>query len=273
MRVIGYCRVSTETQAKDGYGIETQVSSIKKYCEDNKIELVDIFKDEGISGTYDYLSKRNGLTEILSTASKDIHVLVLNTSRLWRDSSAKFIIHKELKKVNSDVISIEQSNYSIYTKDPNDFLYNSLLELFDEYDRLNINMKLSKGRKTKAKSGEKACGTAPVGYKWVNAKIEIDEEWSPVVEEIFKKFLFYRSTGKVEQELKREGYKTPRGKNFSRAAIINILTNDFYFGVVTHDGKKIEGNHQAIIGRNRWYRVQNIIKSNKRTSQNEEKVE
>ena len=32
MRVIGYCRVSTETQAKEGYGIETQVNSIKKYC-------------------------------------------------------------------------------------------------------------------------------------------------------------------------------------------------------------------------------------------------
>ena len=75
------------------------------------------------------------------------YVVVLNTSRLWRSDMAKVLIQRELKKHEVDVKAIEQSSYSIYTHDPNDFLVNGMLELLDQYQRLEIALKLSRGRK------------------------------------------------------------------------------------------------------------------------------
>lgn len=70
-KVVGYVRVSTKGQVKDGYSLAYQVEEIERYCKEHDLELLHIYKDEGISGTKvdkDGLTiDRQGLQELLAS--------------------------------------------------------------------------------------------------------------------------------------------------------------------------------------------------------------
>lgn len=224
-----------------------------------------VFKDKGLSGT---TLNRPGLTEMLSSFNGVQKVVVLNTSRLWRDdATVKMFIKHTFKHANADIISIEQPAYSIYNNEPSDFLTNGILEILDQYDRMCINMKLAKGRKTKARKGEKACGVAPIGYQWnANAEIIVDESYSAVVQDIYKQYLALGSIGKVKQYLDQDGIVTPRGNAFSKQAIADILSNPFYKGVITHGDVCTTGNHTQLISANQFGRVRKKLEANRRNN-------
>jgi len=263
--VYGYIRVSTETQAEKGYGLSTQENAIKEYCKQNRLKLIELFKDEGISGTE---VNRNGLTDLLASLNGTKTVVVMNTSRLWRNDNAKVMIKRQLLKAEAELLSVEQPTYSIYDKDPNEFLTNGLMELLDQYDRMSINLKLAKGRRSKVKSGQKGCGVAPIGYKWEHngdrPVIVVDEENAAVVKEMFKKYLEVKSIGKVQKYCDEKGYTTQRGKSFSAQSINNVLKNSFYKGDITHSDLQVEGQHKPIINKVVFGKVQALLGRNKR---------
>lgn len=103
MNVIGYVRVSTQGQVKDGYSLSYQQDEIQSYCEQQGWCLVHVFTDEGISGAKvdeEALEvEREGFQDMLTYVSsyKVDYVVVLNTSRLWRSDIVKVLVHRELK--------------------------------------------------------------------------------------------------------------------------------------------------------------------------------
>ncbi len=259
----GYIRVSTDTQERKGYGLAEQERAIKEYCTLHKIELIQIFHDHGISGTEE---DRAGLTDLLANLNGIKNIIVLNTSRLWRDDFTKVFVKRELMKLDADITSIEQPNFSIYNEDPNDFLINGMMELLDQYERMTINLRLAKGKRARARAGNKAGGVAPLGYVWQHDGLDkpqviIDPDTAPIIELIFSKYLEHGTLGQVKKHLDQHGYKTNRGNNFSTQAIRNILTNDFYKGIVTHgEGIEVAGQHEPIINPITFGRVQAQIK-------------
>ena len=72
MKYYGYVRVSTETQAEKGYGLDAQRTEIEKYAAGQGLQLAEIFADAGISGNIkdtdddDAINKRAGLINLLA---------------------------------------------------------------------------------------------------------------------------------------------------------------------------------------------------------------
>ncbi|MBQ7014120.1 MAG: recombinase family protein [Oscillospiraceae bacterium] len=133
----------------------------------------------------------------------------MHTSRLWRDEQAKVLITREIRKLNGEIISIEQPRYSLYTKDPQDFLYNSMMEMLDTYERMCISMKLAKGRATKARKGEKPTGVAPYGYMYSADKkhITVHPTEAEVIKRISKMAQHGESLNRIADTLNSEGMR------------------------------------------------------------------
>jgi site-specific DNA recombinase len=265
-KVFGYIRVSTETQAKNGYGSDAQEQLIIDYCREKHFELIEIFKDLGVTGT---TVEREGLTQLISSFNGVKKVVVVNTSRLWRNDTVRVLIKRQFELAQAEIISIEQPTYSIKAENPHDYLFNGMMELLDQYERMNTILRLARGRKSKVKSGVKGSGEPPLGYKWKHEGVDkpivvIDVTQAELVRLIFTKYLELGSIGKLKKYLIEHSYKTRRGKPFNDMSIRNILINDFYIGKVSWGELQVDGQHEAIIDVDLFNRVQKQLKRNTR---------
>ena len=268
----GYERVSTETQSEKGYGLDAQDKEIKKYAATNGIHIEQIFVDAGISGAIkdtdddEAISRRAGLMDLLSVVEEGDTVIVLNTSRLWRSDMTKAIIRRELCKRGVKVVSIEQPRYDLYSKDPNDYLINAIMEALDVYERMAISLKLARGRTVKAKGGDKPAGICPYGYRYASDKksVEIHPEESKTVRTIYSECQKGMSLKKIAEMLTEQGAKTRNGGEWQTSSVKFILNNKFYTGVLQHQGAEIKGNHEPIISKVQFGKCQSQLNKRKR---------
>ena len=167
---------------------------IEKYCSSKSYNLIEIFKDEGISGAKaneDEMSiERDGLLDMLAALkeNKIQYIIVLSTNRLWRSDLVKVLLHRELKKNNVDIRAIDRPNYSIYTQNPNEIFVNGMFELLDVHEQLEMALKLKRGRLQKAKGGGYAGGGAPFGYECLRGgkKLYVNATEAKAVQRVFQ---------------------------------------------------------------------------------------
>lgn len=272
MTYYGYIRVSTETQSEKGYGLDAQRTEIQKYADAHGYELAAIYEDAGISGNIqdtdddDAINKRRGLIELLAVLQPEDVVIVLNTSRLWRSDMTKAIVRRELLRRQAQVYSVEQPNYKLDNKDPNDYLINAIMEALDVYERMSIALKLARGRTIKAKGGDKPAGAIPYGYHYSADKkhVEVDAAEAAVVRSMFTLGQTGESLSKIATRINATGATTRRGKPFSKGTVAAILDNRFYVGELTHAGQTIKGNHTPIISKIQFGKVQSQLAKRKR---------
>ena len=107
-KVFGYCRVSSELQKIKDNSIKSQINYIKDYCDRYDMELVKIFKDEGISGLK---SDRDGLNQMFNQIQEsNVDVLcVYSLSRLGRKLKDVIGFIEKLNKNGIKFISIKEN--------------------------------------------------------------------------------------------------------------------------------------------------------------------
>jgi site-specific DNA recombinase len=125
------------------------------------------------------------------------------------------------------------------------------------------------------KKGKWTGGTVPLGYDSKDKKLVINKTEAETVRTIFRLYLELKSFGKLVTELDRRKIVTKRrntkvakyngGIPFTYGPIAYFLNNRIYVGEMHHDGKWFKGEHQAILDRPTFERVQDLLKSNRIT--------
>lgn len=231
LSLIGYARVSTENQREEGT-IEIQNEEIKAYCLANGIELVRVIEDEGVSGSREPID-RPGWIELIGELTNNSAidgVIIYRLDRLARDLRIQEnIIHDLQVKRKKRLISIKEADL-----DSGDFsrvMLRQILGSFAEYEKNLIANRLKAGRFSKAKCGEKAGGSIPIGYKSVGKKLVVNEDQRGVIKLIFSLRRYKRlSMAGIAKELNSRQVPTARGGLWHAGTIKYILENRIYKG-------------------------------------------
>lgn len=221
-KIIGYTRVSTEEQVREGISLEGQASDISKYVElyypGNDIKFIT---DEGRSAKN---LNRNGIKDILSTLD-DIDILIVwKLDRLSRNLKDAISLLNQLIKSGVEVISVrEKIDYNSATGKA--FVH--IILLFAELERDNIIERTKMGLLQKARNGEYPYGRPPFGFKKEKGKLVMSEE-SHIVKDIID--LLNRK--KKQSEIIDHCYNKYGSKRTMWAKRIRlILSNSIYYGL------------------------------------------
>lgn len=89
MKTVAYLRVSTDEQAKKGVSLPDQEASIRAYCTMRGLDLVRIFREEGVRAGIPLGKRPEGahLVEMLAKKAGPRHVVAWKLDRLFRDAA------------------------------------------------------------------------------------------------------------------------------------------------------------------------------------------
>lgn len=262
MAVYGYTRVSTETQAEKGGGLDVQKEALEKYAKENNLKIERIFTDAGISGTNE---SRPALDELLTEHLKEGDIIIVaTTSRLWRNIFAQATVMKAVMNAKAHIRSIDEPSFDVYKymTDPENFMISGMMGMLDQWERMTIARKLARGRQTKATKGDKPAGICPYGYQYAADKksVILQEEEAAAVRLMFTEAQKGKTLNEIAEILDSKEIRARRGGTWTRGSIQAILRNRFYLGELTHQGKTITGNHEAIISKIQFGKVQSQLK-------------
>ena len=232
MKLIGYCRVSTDNQKEEGT-IEIQKEALREYARENGFELVKIFCDEGVSGG---LEDRPGLAELFSFLEREKEVegvLIYKLDRLARDLYIQEHLIKKLEGLDRKLLSIKEPN--LESSDPMRKAFRQFMGIVSELEKAFITMRLTGGRINKARKGGYAGGAAALGYRAEEKELRIDPAHAETVKAIFRMKRYQRkSLGEIARELNKKGIPTARGGSWYAGTVKYILENPIYKGVIEY---------------------------------------
>jgi DNA invertase Pin-like site-specific DNA recombinase len=109
MKLVGYLRVSTEEQAREGVSLGQQLRRLQAYCELHGHELVGDFADEGVSASIP-LARRAGGAKMLAAlkAGTAQGVVVIRLDRLFRDALDGLTFFRAAERTGATVHSISE---------------------------------------------------------------------------------------------------------------------------------------------------------------------
>lgn len=248
-RAVAYCRVSTKGQTgEDKFGIESQRDMISEYCEKNGIEIVNWYIDECVSGAERHRPALDRLLEGEVTNPPVQYVIVAKADRMARDINLYHVLKYKLDQMDLELISVKE-DWSAQDK-LTAMILEGFIAMVAAVEKENIRIRMSGGRKQKAKHGGYAGGRAPMGYKIQNGQLVINEDEAPVVRRLFELKHSGVNMLNTMRKLNEEGYRTRNGKEFVISTVQSIWNNEpTYRGLYRYgkDGEWVQGQHEPIL--------------------------
>ena len=229
-RVAAYARVSTDSD-EQFTSFEAQVDYYTKLINAREDwEFVEVYTDEGISGTS--TKHRAGFNRMVSDAleGKIDLIVTKSISRFARNTIDTLTTVRRLKEKGVEVY-YEKEN--IYTLDSKGELLITIMSSLAQEESRSISENVTWGQRKRFADGKVSLPYKSfLGYrKGPDGLPEIVPEEAEIVREIYNLFVQGKTVNWIATHLTSKGIPTPRGKEkWQTSTIESILTNEKYKG-------------------------------------------
>src|SRR4029077_612284 len=112
-------------------------------------------------------------------------------------------------------------------------------------------------------------GCPSIGYDVRDRRLVVNLAEATTVRQIYRRYLEVGSVRKLKKDLdwdevvskirvSRKGIRSG-GRSFSRGALYELLSNPIYIGEIRHKRERHPGQHEAILDRDLWEKVQECL--------------
>ena len=161
MRTGIYCRVSSEEQQEKGT-IQNQIEFGEKYCDLHQLEIVEWYKDDGVTGTIPLEDREEGKKLLEDARNKKLDLLLIY--RLDRLGRSARIILNSVYELEQCGVKIRSMTEPFDTGDPNGRFLLTVLAGVADLERETILERMWHGANRAAKEGKWLGGIVPYGY-------------------------------------------------------------------------------------------------------------
>lgn len=145
-----YCRVSSQRQVMEGHGLDSQQQRCEAYAQSKNYDVVEVFPDEGISGS---LFERPAMQELIGFLDKypleKFVVIFDDLSRFARDLKVHLQLRAELKSRNA---KLECLNFN-FEDSPEGELIENVVAAQNQYDRQKNRRQVMQKQKARLERG------------------------------------------------------------------------------------------------------------------------
>lgn len=220
-RAVGYVRVSTEEQAREGLSLEAQRARIAAWCGVSGYELVAVHSDEGLSGKR--ADTRPGLQAALADTSDGAALVVYSLSRVSRSTRDMLAIADQLERAGADLVSLTEK---IDTTGAAGRMVFRMLAVLNEFERDQVAERTRSALAHKKSKGE-ATGRIPRGCR-IEGKRLVGEPGSEGLR-LAARARELRAGGmsfaRIAEQLAAEGFQPERGRRIYPGAVRYIVNN------------------------------------------------
>lgn len=285
-RVCAYARVSSDSDDQlNSFMVQVEHYN-RRIAENEDWELVDIYADEGITGTRS--DKRDEFQRMLTDCRKgkiDL-ILVKSVSRFARNIHDCLATVRELKALG---IHVEFEEDGLKTADMHDEMMIGAFSSIAQEESTSISNNMRWSYERRMKSGKFLCCSAPYGYDLVENTLIPNSEEAAAVRRIFGSYLSGRSMEQIADGLNADGLPCKNGETkWLYTAVSYILKNERYIGdallqksyttdtmpfkTVRNKGERdryyVTGSHEPIISRWEFEQAKQLMESRNRQCPN-----
>lgn len=293
-KAVGYIRVSTSIQAKEGESLSTQRQQIVDFAKNKGWELVHIYEDKGITGAK--IEDRNELQNLIEDAKQGKFDVTIFTklSRFARNTREYLNLSHQLEEYNVTLVSIKE-NFDPTTTAGR--VIATMFASFAEWEHDTIREQMFENKMARWREHRIFNGKPPYAYYWnkQTKQLEINEEEAKVYHLIVDMYLEQKmSFQDICIKLKKDGIKGKR-KDWTSSTLSYLLKNPAYYGkyIVNQyqyeDGPNGAGTRRTkkrkpsseyitfkippLISKNQWDRIQKQTEFNKCKSKRSNRTE
>lgn len=239
-------------------------------------QLVDIYADEGLTGTN--ADKRDDFNRLVADcrAGKVDRVIVKSVSRFARNVEDCL---KYIRELRASGVSVYFEEEGIDTAEMPDETILAIRGVQAQHESSVISKNVRWSYQKRMQAGTFITSHAPIGYRLFNNTLVKDESTAFIVRRIFTDYLGGKGSLKIAHELNAEGVPTGEGCRWTATAVKGVLKNEKYTGnallqksytttTLPYAQKRnhgempqyyVEDSHEAIISNADFHRAQELM--------------